>query len=105
MADPTTDPPGGTDHTSTGPVNHHLEPHAAGWLDRPANVELIVKALYVVCAAVFLADIFIVKHGKFEIEHWFGFYAIYGFIACVVLVLAATQMRRVLMKDEDYYDQ
>ena len=26
------------------------------------------------------------------------------FIACVVLVLIATQMRKVLMRPEDYYD-
>ena len=33
-----------------------------------------------------------------------GFYAFYGFIGCVVLVLLATAMRKVLMRDEDYYD-
>ena len=30
----------------------------------------------------------------------------YGFVACVLLVLIATQMRKVLMrKEEDYYDR
>ena len=33
-----------------------------------------------------------------------GFYCIYGFAACVALVLLATEMRKVIMRDEDYYD-
>jgi hypothetical protein len=32
-----------------------------------------------------------------------GFY-IYGFVACVVLVVIAKEMRKVLMRKEDYYD-
>ena len=44
-------------------------------------------------------------HGPFKIEHVFGFYGLLGFIACVVLVLAAKQLRKVLMRPEDYYDR
>jgi hypothetical protein len=33
-----------------------------------------------------------------------GFYAIYGFVACVILVLVAKEMRKLVMRDEDYYD-
>ena len=36
--------------------------------------------------------------------HTPGFHAAYGFISCVLLVLAATQMRRFVKRDEDYYD-
>ena len=77
----------------------------AYWLDSPANVELIVRALYLICAVLVLADIFVPKHGPFAIEHVFGFYAWFGFLACVGLVLAAKVMRRVLMRPEDYYDR
>ena len=35
----------------------------------------------------------------------FGFYAFFGFIACVALVLIAKQLRRVLLRREDYYDR
>ena len=34
-----------------------------------------------------------------------GFYPIYGFIACALLVLIAKQMRKPLMRKEDYYDR
>jgi hypothetical protein len=52
-----------------------------------------------------VADLFVPKHGPFAVEHVFGFYAWYGFLACVGLVLVAKVMRRVLMRPEDYYDR
>ena len=51
-----------------------------------------------------LAELFIHRHTIHLLEDIFGFYALYGFVACVALVLIATQMRKVLMRDEDYYD-
>lgn len=30
-------------------------------------------------------------------------YAIYGFVACVILVLLGIVLRRIVMRDEDYY--
>lgn len=77
----------------------------AYWLDRPGNVELIVRAVYLICAVLVVADVFVPKHGPFPIEHVFGFYAWYGFFACVGLVLAAKVLRWVLMRPEDYYDR
>jgi len=75
------------------------------WLDRPGNVERIVRALYLICALLVVADFLVPKHGPFAIERIFGFYAWYGFVACVGLVLAAKALRRVLMRPEDYYDR
>lgn len=74
------------------------------WLEQPGTVQRIVKAVYVTCAVLILIDPFIHKHGPFAIEHVWGFYAIFGFVACVGLVLAAKMMRRILMRPEDYYD-
>lgn len=74
------------------------------WLDDPRNVTRICWALYVVCALLFLADGFYHKHPHFAVESWFGFYAIYGFFACVGLVLAAKVLRILLKRPEDYYD-
>ncbi len=36
-------------------------------------------------------------------EHWPAFYPVYGFVACVLLVLVAKQMRRVIGRSEVYY--
>ncbi len=75
------------------------------WLDDPKNVKKVIAAVFVICAALFVADAFYHKHPHFAVEEWFGFYAIYGFIMCVGLVLAAKLMRVFLMRDEEYYDK
>ena len=74
------------------------------WLDEPRNVDKLVYGLYIVCAAMVLADLFYDKHPHFEFEHWFGFHAFYGFFACVVLVVLAKGLRLLLMRNEHYYD-
>jgi len=75
------------------------------WLDNPANVDRLVRGFYAVCGMLLLLDLFIPKHGAIAIEHLFGFYAFFGFLACVALVLVAKQLRRVIMRPEDYYDR
>ena len=77
----------------------------AYWLDDRSNVDFLVRVFYVVCAVLVLIDVFVDKHGPFSVEHWFGFYGWFGFIACVTLVLVAKQLRRVVMRPEDYYDR
>ncbi len=74
------------------------------WLDRPGNVDKIYWLVVAACALLFLADAFYEKHPAFEIEHVFGFYGIFGFVACVGLVLAAKELRKLLMRGEDHYD-
>lgn len=74
------------------------------WLDDSRNVDKIVWALYAVCGLLLVIDPLVHKHGPFAIEHWFGFYGIYGLVACIGLVLAAKELRRILMRPEDYYD-
>lgn len=74
------------------------------WLDQPRNVDRVAYALYAVCAVIVVADALYVKHPYFDFEYLFGFHAWYGFVACVALVLIAKQMRRVVKRDETYYE-
>jgi len=74
------------------------------WLDDKRNIKRIIYTLYAVCLGLFLADLFYHKHVVFSFDSWFGFYAIYGFVMCVGLVLGAKLLRIVLMRREDYYD-
>lgn len=74
------------------------------WLDDPANVRRVVWALVAVCALLLAADAVFDRHPEFALEGWFGFYAVFGFVMCVGLVLGAKWMRTFLMRDEDYYD-
>lgn len=70
----------------------------------PTVVKRIVYAVYIICAVLILVDLFYHKHGHFTFEGWFGFYALFGFIAYVFIVLSATQLRKLIKRDEDYYD-
>lgn len=62
-----------------------------------------LNIFYVICALLFLVDLIYHRHTVWAFEEWWGFYAIYGFVSCVVLVLLAKQMRHFLMRDERYY--
>ena len=86
-------------------AHHTPDDGKAWWLDDPRNVDKVVWTLYGVCALLMALDVFIDRHGEFEIEHVFGFYGFYGFFGSVGLVLTAKQLRRVLMRPEGYYDR
>lgn len=78
--------------------------HERGWFDDPKNVQKIVRTLVALCVASVVAELFFEKHTHYDWEQFPGFDALYGFVSCVLLVLAAKQLRKVLMRDEDYYD-
>jgi len=74
------------------------------WLDDPRNVKKIYYGVFIVCGLSASADLFYDKHVHFFWEKWFNFYGFYGFVCCFLLVLAAKELRKVVMRDEDYYD-
>lgn len=73
--------------------------------DRQENVERLLRVFYAICILLALADFVLHRHIGFDWEKIPAFYAIYGFVACVLLVLIAKQMRKILMRREDYYDE
>ncbi|WP_223668447.1 hypothetical protein [Kangiella shandongensis] len=73
--------------------------------DKPKNVKRLLYGLYSCCIALVLLEFVIHRHIYHSWEELFGFYPIYGFIGCVLLVLIAKWMRTFLMRDEDYYDK
>ena len=72
--------------------------------DRPENVKRLLWGFYSLCVLLALADFVLHRHIGFDWEKIPAFYALYGFVACVLLVLIAKKMRIVLMRKEDYYD-
>jgi hypothetical protein len=72
--------------------------------DNPKNVRRVLWGLGIACALALLGDFVIHRHVSHPWEGLWGFYAVYGFVACVLLVLVAKQMRKILMRSEDYYD-
>jgi hypothetical protein len=74
------------------------------FFDNPENVKKGLRIFYVICICLALFDIFYHRHTVHPWEGLWGFYAIYGFAACVALVLIATELRKFIMRDENYYD-
>ena len=89
------------------------------FFEKPENVKKILKVFYVSCALLILLDLvdligkwtgndalhFKKGHIHYSAEGWFGFYGIYGLVGCVALVLAAKVLRKIVMREEDYYDR
>jgi hypothetical protein len=71
--------------------------------DNPKNIKRLLYFLYGSCALLFVLDFVIHRHVMHSWENLWGFYPLYGFVGCVVLVLIATWMRTFLMRSEDYY--
>ena len=90
--------------------DHHKAPDEHVF-DDPRNVKRVIHALFTVCGlllAVDLLDLLGVlyhKHAHFAFERWLGFFAFFGFFLSVALVLAAKAMRKLLKRDEDYYEE
>ena len=73
--------------------------------DNPKNIKRVLYFLYGCCVVLFLLDFVIHRHVMHNLENIWGFYPVYGFVGCVVLVLVATWMRTFLMRSEDYYSE
>nr|VFJ44750.1 MAG: hypothetical protein BECKDK2373C_GA0170839_100938 [Candidatus Kentron sp. DK]VFJ44919.1 MAG: hypothetical protein BECKDK2373B_GA0170837_100848 [Candidatus Kentron sp. DK] len=75
------------------------------FFDKPANVNRVLYVFFAICIGLLGIEFFFHRHVVHAWENLWGFYAIYGFVACVALVLIATQLRKILMRDEDYYEK
>jgi len=83
----------------------NMKPEKKYWLDNPGNVRKILYALYGVWVLLVLADLVYEKETHFPVEGWFGFFGIFGLLACGGLVLASKVLRVFLKRKEDYYDR
>lgn len=72
--------------------------------DKPVNVQRLQKIFFLALVLVLLAEAFVDMHGEFYVEHFYGFYAVFGFISYVTLIFVAKFLRKILMRREDYYD-
>jgi len=79
------------------------------YLDDPENVSRLWRRFVMVCAAVAAVDLLgffgVVyhRHESLFVEGLPGFYWGWGFVGIVFLIFGAKQLRRVVMRPEDYY--
>ncbi|MEE4281806.1 MAG: hypothetical protein V2I41_07675 [Pseudomonadales bacterium] len=74
------------------------------WLVRPATIRKLWIVFSIVLALTVISQFFIKIKGYFGIDGWFGFGAVYGLLACVLMVVVAKVLGAVLKRREDYYD-
>jgi len=74
------------------------------WLVRPTTIRKLWIVFSIILALTVLGQFFIKIKGYFGIDGWFGFGAVYGLLACVLMVVVAKILGVVLKRQEDYYD-
>ncbi|MGD8563350.1 MAG: hypothetical protein PVG03_12460 [Desulfarculaceae bacterium] len=73
-------------------------------LIKPKTAKWLKRGFYVLLGLLLILDFFTHKHAAFVWEEVPDFYAAYGLAVCVFLVFAAKGLRRLLRRDEGYYD-
>lgn len=80
------------------------------WLYRPENLPKLWRIQVVILLLVVLPEFFIQRHAYFEslgihVDGSWGFYAWYGFLTCMAMVVGAKLLGTFLKRREDYYDE
>ena len=86
--------------------SENKKPEVWTWFDHPRNIKRLKIGFYIVLVLLVVPDFFIHKHSLYSpVESWPGFYAFFGFISCVVIILVSKRLGFVLKRKEDYYDR
>ena len=65
---------------------------------------MIFRTLLCLCIALLILEIIVHRHMIFAWEGWPGFYALWGFVSLFAIVILGKQLRRLIRRDEHYYD-
>jgi hypothetical protein len=72
--------------------------------DHPRNVKILLAGFYTALLVLLAVDFFIRKHADFPWEEAACFFAVYGYVSCVLLIFIAKLLRVFIKRDEKYYD-
>jgi hypothetical protein len=73
------------------------------WLVRPRTIRRLWRIFIAILALTVLAQLAVETDPHFAPEGWFGFNALYGFLACAALILIAKGLGAFLKRRDDYY--
>lgn len=74
------------------------------WLVRPQTIRKLWWGFSAVLVLTLLAQFFIDIHSYFTVDGWPAFYAVFGFVSCVAMVIFAKVLGYVLKRPDDFYD-
>ena len=75
------------------------------WLLRKDNIRKLWIIFIAILAMTVIAGLFVHQHQSFGIEDSFGFFAWYGFVACVGMIVFAKLLGLFIKRPEDYYEK
>lgn len=73
------------------------------WLDEPRNVKRLWRGFLALLAVVVAAELLITLHPHFAIDALPAFHAVYGFLACAVMIVVARLLGLLLKRPDAYY--
>lgn len=74
------------------------------WLVKPETIRMLWIVSSVILAGIAAGDFFVHHHEHFGIDGTFAFYAWYGFVTCVAMVVGAKVLGIFLKRPDDYYE-
>ena len=74
------------------------------WLVRRRSIRVLWIVFVAVLAVLAVGDVFIYGDPYFGLDVTFAFYAWYGFLICVGMILFAKAMGVLLKRKDTYYD-
>jgi hypothetical protein len=80
--------------------SHNTNVH---WLLRKNTIRKLWMVFIAILVTTVVAGFFVHQHESFGIEDTFAFYAWYGFITCVGMVVFAKLLGLFLKRPQDYY--
>jgi hypothetical protein len=75
------------------------------WIFRRRTVNGAFWGLVLICALLGLIEVVYHRHTVFAFEGFPVAYGIFGFVSFVGIIFAGRGLRKVIMRDEDYYDR
>jgi|SRR5690554_1624838 len=77
------------------------KPH---WLVRPETIRKLWIGFIIVLAITVVAQLFVPVPDYFTVDGWFSFYAVFGFLTCLAMVVFAKLLGYLLKRPDTYYD-
>lgn len=74
------------------------------WFYKESSIKKLWIGTIIVLALTVIAEFFVELHPHFKVESIFGFHALYGFLACVAMVVFAKLLGFLIKRKDDYYD-
>ncbi|MDH3694588.1 MAG: hypothetical protein OER96_08475 [Gammaproteobacteria bacterium] len=75
------------------------------WLVQPKNISRLRVVFAVVLVLCVAAGFLVHQHVYFGVDGIFGFYAWFGLITCLLMIVVAKVIGIMIKRPDNYYDQ